>query len=163
MMEEIKYITLDDSDHSGWEAVGGLFTQMYSRMDEYGLLLPLTAGGAGKWLKTAQNTTGKFGIVILAKKGEKAVGFAHGMIKYLPDYLGGFPVGTITHVFVDDDYTRSGIGKGMVKMLEDWFRMKKVHSVELQVISGNLAAKEFWKKLGYLEELQQYRKTADRW
>jgi ribosomal protein S18 acetylase RimI-like enzyme len=45
--------------------------------------------------------------------------------------------------------------------LQDWFRMKKVHSVELQVISGNPEAKEFWKKLGFVEELQQYRKYCD--
>jgi len=45
--------------------------------------------------------------------------------------------------------------------LEDWFVTKKVHSIELQVITGNPLAKEFWKKLGYLEELQQYRKTWD--
>lgn len=161
-MDEIKYIRLDDSNNDEWEAVGGLFTRMYSRMDEMGLIMPLTAGGTEKWLKTAQNTAGRFGLVILAKKKEKAIGFAHGLIKYLPDYLGGYAVGSITHVYVDDDYTRSGIGKAMVNFLEEWFRVKKVHSIELQVITKNPGAKEFWKQLGYLEELQQYRKTADR-
>jgi ribosomal protein S18 acetylase RimI-like enzyme len=163
MMAEIKYIKLDDSDNADWDTVRELFARMYSRMDELGLMLPLAPGGAEKWLKTARNTAGKFGHVILAKEGEKAVGFAHGMIKFLPDYLGGFAVGSISHVYVDDHYRQSGIGKAMVKLLEDWFRMKKVHSIELQVIFGNPAAKEFWKKLGYLEELQQYRKTADQW
>lgn len=162
-MEDVRYIRLDDSDNALWETVAELFTRMYSRMDELGLLLTLAPDGAEKWLKTARNTSGKFGLVILAKKGENAVGFAHGMIKFLPDYLGGFPVGSITHVFVDDDYIRSGIGRDMVNLLEEWFRTKKVHSIELQVIIGNPDAKEFWKKLGYLEELQQYRKTIDRW
>jgi ribosomal protein S18 acetylase RimI-like enzyme len=163
MMEDVRYIRLDDSDNALWETVAELFTRMYSRMDELGLLLTLAPDGAEKWLKTARNTSGKFGLVILAKKGENAVGFAHGMIKFLPDYLGGFPVGSITHVFVDDDYIRSGIGRDMVNLLEEWFRTKKVHSIELQVIIGNPDAKEFWKKLGYLKELQQYRKTIDRW
>lgn len=162
-MEEIKYIKLDDSDNADWDAIRELFTRMYSRMDELGLMLPLVPGGTDKWLKTARNTAGKFGLAILAKEGEKTVGFAHGMIKFLPDYLGGFAVGSISHVFVDDHSRQSGIGKAMVKLLEEWFRMKKVHSIELQVIIGNPAAKEFWKKLGYLEELQQYRKTADQW
>ena len=162
-MEDRKYLRLDDSSSNDWEAVRELFKRMYSRMDEYGLMLPLAPDGAEKWLQTAQNTAGRFGLVVLAKIGDKPVGFAHGMIKYLPDYLGGFPVGSITHVFVNDDYTGSGIGKTMVKILEDWFQSKKTHSVELQVISGNLPAKEFWKKLGYLEELLQYRKFADQW
>jgi ribosomal protein S18 acetylase RimI-like enzyme len=163
MMEEIIYMSLDASDNSGWKATGELFKLMYSRMEDLGLMLPLAPEGTEKWLKTAQNTAGRFGLVILAKKGEKAVGFAHGVIKYLPDYIGGFPVGSITHIFVDNDHTGSGIGKAMVGLLEEWFRSKKVHSVELQVICGNPGAKEFWKKLGYLEELQQYRKSGDQW
>jgi GNAT superfamily N-acetyltransferase len=161
MMEEIRYIRLDDPDNEDWNAVGELFTRMYARMDELGLILPLIHSGTEKWLKTARNTAGKYGMVILAKDKDKAIGFAHGMIKFLPDYLGGFTVGLITHVYVDDDSRRTGVGKALVNLLEDWFRMKKVHSMELQVISGNPAAQEFWKKLGYLEELKQYRKTWD--
>jgi ribosomal protein S18 acetylase RimI-like enzyme len=159
-MEEIIYINLINSDDSEWNEVKELFARMYAQMGEMGLMVPLVPGGADKWLKMARNTAGKFGIVILAKKGEKAIGFAHGMITFLPDYIGGFAVGSITHVFVEDEFSRSGIGKSMVKILEDWFLAKKVHSVELEVISGNLGAKEFWKKLGYLEELQQYRKIT---
>jgi len=128
-------------------------------MDDMGLMLPLAEGGEKKWIKTARNTAGKFGIVILALNNNDVVGFAHGLIKFLPDYLGGYAVGSITHVFVSDDQKLSGIGKELVNMLEEWFRTKKVHSVELQVITGNPGAKEFWKKLGYTEELTQYRKT----
>ena len=163
MMEVLNYTRLDRPDGKDWDAVGELFTRMYARMDEMGLMLPLIPGGTEKWMKTAQNTAGRYGMVILAKKGESVVGFAHGMLKFLPDYLGGFAIGSITHVYVEDDSRRSGIGKALVNMLEDWFREKKTHSIELQVITGNPAAKEFWKKLGYLEELQQYRKTSDQW
>ncbi|MCK9398975.1 MAG: GNAT family N-acetyltransferase [Bacteroidales bacterium] len=161
MMREYDYIKLDQPEDPDWIVVGELFTRMYSRMDEIGLLLPLSADGTEKWLKTVRNTSGKYGLVILVKDWGKAVGFAHGMVKFLPDYLGGFAVGSITHVYVDDDSRRSGIGKVLVNLLEDWFLTKKVHSIELQVITGNPLAKEFWKKLGYLEELQQYRKTWD--
>jgi len=161
MMREYDYIKLDQPEDPDWIVVGELFTRMYSRMDEIGLLLPLSADGTEKWLKTVRNTSGKYGLVILVKDWGKAVGFAHGMVKFLPDYLGGFAVGSITHVYVDDDSRRSGIGKVLVNLLEDWFVTKKVHSIELQVITGNPLAKEFWKKLGYLEELQQYRKTWD--
>lgn len=159
-MEDIRYIKLNESDYAEWEAVGELFARMYERMGEMGLMVPLVPDGADKWIRMARNTAGKFGIIILVKKGEEAIGFAHGMITFLPDYIGGFPVGTITHVFVEDQFSRSGIGKAMVKLLEAWFRTKKVHSIELEVINGNLGAKEFWKKLGYLEELQQYRKIT---
>lgn len=161
-MREYDYIKLDQPEDPDWIVVGELFTRMYSRMDEIGLLLPLSADGTEKWLKTVRNTSGKYGLVILVKDWGKAVGFAHGMVKFLPDYLGGFAVGSITHVYVDDDSRRSGIGKALVNQLEDWFLTKKVHSIELQVITGNPLAKEFWKKLGYKEELIQYRKTLDK-
>lgn len=161
-MREYDYIKLDQPEDPDWIVVGELFTRMYSRMDEIGLLLPLSADGTEKWLKTVRNTSGKYGLVILVKDWGKAVGFAHGMVKFLPDYLGGFAVGSITHVYVDDDSRRSGIGKALVNQLEDWFLTKKVHSIELQVITGNPLAKEFWKKLGYNEELIQYRKTLDK-
>lgn len=147
----------DDPD---WDNVGKLFSRMYERMGELGLMLPLDDDGAEKWLRTTKNTSGKYGLLILASKGGKVIGFAHGLIKFLPDYLGGFAVGSITHIYVDEDSRRSGIGKALVSQLEEWFREKKVHSVELQVISGNPAGKEFWKSLGYQEELCQYRKSA---
>ena len=161
-MREYDYIKLEQPENPDWKVVGDLFLRMYSGMDELGLKLPLGSGGGKKWLKMAQNTSGKFGIVILVKDYGKAVGFAHGMIRFLPDYLGGFAVGLITHVYVDDDTRRSGIGKALVNQLEDWFLTKKVHSIELQVITVNPVAKEFWKQLGYNEELIQYRKTIDK-
>jgi len=158
-MREYDYIKLDQPEDPDWNIAGELFTRMYSQMNEIGLLLPLCDDGTEKWLKTARNTSGRFGVTILAKDWGKAVGFAHGMIKFLPDYLGGYAVGTITHVYVDDDCRHSGIGKALVNQLEEWFLTKKVHSIELQVITGNPIANEFWKKLGYNEELIQYRKT----
>ena len=161
-MGDLNFIILDKPEARDWEVVGELFKRMYSRMDEMGLMLPLCTDGTEKWLKTARNTSGKYGLVILAKNGGKAIGFAHGMLKFLPDYLGGFAVGSITHVYVDDDARRAGIGKALVNQLENWFRIKKVHSIELQVITGNPAAKEFWENLGYRQELLQYRKTSQR-
>lgn len=159
-MKRIEYIILDKGDHPGWEEVAKLFTRMYAEMDGIGLMLPLAPDGTGMWLRTAMNTAGKFGIVILALEEGRAAGFAHGMIKFLPDYLGNHAIGTITHVFVEDKSRRSGVGKALVKKLEEWFMDKKVHSVELQVIAGNRAGKEFWEEMGYNEELSQYRKSC---
>jgi ribosomal protein S18 acetylase RimI-like enzyme len=159
-MGKTEYILLDSSDHPNWDEVGELFTRMYERMEEMGLELPLVDGGMEKWMRTAQNTSGKFGIVVMAKDGDKALGFAHGMLKFLPDYLGGYPVGSITHIYVDENARRSGIGKELVNELEEWFTVKKVHSIELQVITGNPVAKKFWEQLGYGEELLQFRKIS---
>lgn len=161
-MMEVECIYLDTTDHPAWDEVELLFGRMYEDMEQMGLMIPLAENGAGKWIKTVQNTSGKYGIVVLAKINDKAVGFAHGMIKFLPDYLGGYPVGSITHVFIDEAHRKRGIGRELVNELEEWFRMKKVDSIELQVVTGNPVAKDFWASLGYGQELIQFRKQAGR-
>jgi ribosomal protein S18 acetylase RimI-like enzyme len=157
-MDELEFINLADQEGDEWEQVESLFRKMYALMHELGLMLPLESGGALKWMSAARNTAEKFGKVVVAKDQGTVVAFAHGMIKFLPDYLGGQSVGIITHIFVDKDYRDRQVGARLVTMLEDWFRQKKVHSVELQVISGNPGAMEFWQNLGYREELRQFRK-----
>lgn len=158
-MGKTEFILLDSREHPLWDKVPGLLRRMYGQMKAMGLTLPMVEEGEDKWLGTARNTAGKFGIVVLAMDEENAVGFAHGSLKFLPDYLGGHLVGSITHVFVSDEKRKTGLGENLVKILEEWFRDKKVHSIELQVIAGNAGGKAFWEKLGYLEELTQYRKS----
>ncbi|MDX9907060.1 MAG: GNAT family N-acetyltransferase [Bacteroidales bacterium] len=161
-MEKIGFIRLDNSELPDWEVIPALFNEMYARMDEMGLMVPLAGDGAQKWLRSTRNMAGKFGIVVMARIGEVPVGFAHGMIKFLPDYLGNHSVGMITHVFVKDEARKMGLGKELVKMLEEWFHDKDVHSIELQVINDNLIAQKFWKSLGYKVELTQYRKIRSK-
>ena len=158
-MDELKFSVITDEDQDNWIQVESLFRNMYSYMLELGLMLSLESNGAAKWLTSARNTAGKFGRVVIAKDSEKVIAFAHGMIKFLPDYLGGRPVGIITHIFVDKVYRDKKVGAELVNMLEQWFHLKRVHSVELQVISGNAEAMEFWKNLGFSEELRQFRKV----
>jgi len=161
IMDDLTYISLNDHEQEEWEQVETLFRKMYQLMHEMGLMLPLERDGAAKWLSTARNTTGKFGKVVIAKDSGTVIAFAHGMVKFLPDYLGGHAVGLITHIFVDKNFRDRQVGARLVAMLEEWFRFKRVHSVELQVISGNPDAMAFWKNLGFEEELRQFRKIMD--
>jgi GNAT superfamily N-acetyltransferase len=157
-MDDLIILNLADGDEPEWDQVEALFRKMYHHMLELGLMLPLDSGGSLKWISSARNTAGKFGKVVVAKSGDQVVAFAHGMIKFLPDYLGGDAVGIITHIFVDKSFRDRQIGVALVENLEQWFRLKRVHSVELQVISQNADAMGFWTNLGYSEELRQYRK-----
>jgi GNAT superfamily N-acetyltransferase len=160
-LKKTEYIILDKNEQPEWEEVYSLYIRMYQAMDQMGLMMPLVDGGAEKWLKTVKNTSGKFGIVFLAISENEPVGFAQGMIRFLPDYLGGQPVGLIGHIFVDEKCRRDGIGRELVKKLENWLNMKRVHSIELQVIGGNPGAAEFWKSIGYELELLQFRKIIN--
>lgn len=157
-MNSMEIIILENPEDQAWDQLKELFVRMYGSMQAQGLLLPLDKDGADKWLGTAKNTAGKFSRTIIARSGDKSIGFVHGMIRFLPDYLGGYPAGVITHIFIEDPYRKAGTGRELIQKLEEWFLLKNVHSVELQVITGNPDAMDFWRSLGFEEELRQYRK-----
>lgn len=137
-----------------------LFRDMYRYMDNHGLKLELAEKGERKWLDGVIKGLGRFGVLQVAENGEAVVGFAHGSLRLTPDYLDSRKVGVITHVFVVEEYRGNRVGEDLVKGLEKWFASKDVHSVELQVLSGNKNGIAFWEKLGYPLELQQHRKAG---
>ena len=133
---------------------------MYDDMLGHGLMLTLAGDGPQKWLDSVKKSLGRFGVLYISVSEKEISGFAHGSLRLTPDFLGNKKVGVVTHVFVKDVERREGAGKALVSSLEKWFADQQVHSVELQVLSDNLPALDFWKKLGYQTELQQYRKLA---
>lgn len=157
-MDKMRFIILESPDDPAWAQVETLLAKMYVVMQSRGLMLPLADNGPALWSASARNTAGRFSRTVLATLDEKPVGFAHGAIKFLPDYLGGGAVGTVTHIYVESQGRRTGTGKEMARVLEDWFREKKARSVELQVISENDEGITFWENLGYVPELLQFRK-----
>ena len=160
-MNEFHIISIDNPDNPYMEHVKELFTDMYLYMQHHGLMLELAENGAELWLASLRNTLGKFGILCVAVEYEKVIGFAHGALKFGPDYLGSPKIGLITHIYVREETQKKGTGEALVNALYDWFREKKVGSVELQVISGNSKGIAFWEKLGFTRELFQYRKFMD--
>jgi GNAT superfamily N-acetyltransferase len=141
--------------------VQSMFAEMYKDMLGHGLLLELTEDGSEKWLASVTKSLGRFGILLLCFDETDGLGFAHGSIRLTPDYLGNKKVGVINHVFVREKGRGAGAGETMVKTLEQWFKSKDVHSVELQVLAENTPAIGFWQKLGYQRELLQYRKRKN--
>ena len=150
---------ITDSNDPAWEVVEVLFEEMYQFMAEHGLGLPLTEGGASQWIGSVKKGLGRFGLVFICADDDEITGFSHGSIKLSPDYLGNKKIGVITHVHVKDKHRTKGSGTALVKALEQWFEKQQVHSVELQVLSANNYAIRFWEKLGYSQELHQYRKN----
>jgi ribosomal protein S18 acetylase RimI-like enzyme len=160
MTQNIIIREIPHGDDPAMIKVEQLFFDMYAFMNDHGLRLGLTEKGEQKWLDGIRKGMGRFGVLLVAEQEGKVLAFAHGSVRLTPDYLGNRKVGVITHVYVDGEFRGGGIGENMVKGLEDWFREKEVHSVELQVLSGNKSGIAFWEKLGYPLELKQYRKAG---
>ncbi len=161
MPDKISIRELQDKNDPAFTEVGSLFQSMYAFMQKNGLQLTLAEDGSEKWLKGIKQSLGRFGVIFISSEGDTITGFAHGSIRLAPDYLGNRKLGAITHVFVNAEAREKGSGRALVHALENWFKEKEVHSIELQVLSANKNAIEFWNKLGYPAELIQNRKMAE--
>lgn len=160
-MEDLRILEVNKDD-AYMDQIETLFAELYGYMANTGLLIPLIPHGEELWRKSTEKLTGgRFGMLLAAVTGEKVVGFAHGTIKFAPDYMGGLKVGYITQIFISPEHRARNIGKKLVKTLEEWFRSKSVHSYELQVLCGNNNGIGFWENLGYKRELLQMRKMLN--
>jgi GNAT superfamily N-acetyltransferase len=159
-MTEIKYRHIEDPEDMALDQVRQLFSEMYSHMREHGLMLELDAGGAEKWIASLKRTLKRFAVLQVAGNGEEIIGFAHGSLSLTPDYLGSKKIGVVTHIYVIPEYRSKKVATRLLDGLEDWFRGQKVHSIELQVLTQNLEALNFWRKMGYKSELFQFRKIS---
>lgn len=160
-MEDIRILEVNKDD-AYMDQIETLFAELYDYMANTGLLMPLIPHGEKLWRKSIEKLIGgRFGILLAAVTGEKVVGFAHGTIKFSPDYMGGLKTGYITQIFILPEHRTKRVGKKLVETLEEWFRNKGVHSYELQVLCGNTKGIGFWENLGYKKELLQMRKLPD--
>ena len=143
-----------------WRDLPVLFQDMYTHFDEKSedRVLPLVDGGDLSWLEMVGAMPTKMGYVGGSVTDSCLVGFISARIKALPAYLGGHWVGEISHLFVSPEHRRSGIASALADSALNWLRESGVTNVELQVVSGNSTADEFWRSLGFNQELTQYRK-----
>jgi ribosomal protein S18 acetylase RimI-like enzyme len=156
-MSEYEIILLDADDPRVLQTEA-LFREMYEFQEAHGLLLGLAPDGPAKWLQGVVKGLGRFGCLVGASDGDRLVGFAHGSLQVLPDYLGGGLGGFISHLFVRPEVRGSALGQKLAERALLWLQEKGVSSVELQVLVRNERAIRFWEKLGFVPELFQLRK-----
>jgi GNAT superfamily N-acetyltransferase len=135
-----------------------LFVELYEYIKPKGLALPLLKNGEKLWMESVKNTLGNYSTVIVAIDNGRVIGFAYGMLKFLPDYLGGNKVGVITHFFVVPTYRNMQVGKQLCTRAMKWFESKEISSIEVQIAAVNPDAEKFWKRMGFQFELMQLRK-----
>lgn len=139
-------------------AIPSLFEAMYAEMASQGRLLPLVPGGAEQWTRSICNGLERTGRLCVAVEEGDVIGFAHGTIKLSAEHQGSLRIGMVTHLYVRPARRRSGAARALANALEEWFDSRQVHSVELQVVSGNEAGISFWRAQGFSPELIQFRK-----
>lgn len=146
---------LDKADDPRCAGITELFEAMYREEAAYGSLAVLAPGGAALWLKGATAGLERFARLCVVEVDGRVVGFAHGAVRLLPDYIGGGAVGSVTHIYVDARARRLGAARILLNSLEEWFRARNVSRMELTVVSGNSAGRAFWTACGYEVALHQ--------
>lgn len=90
--------------------------------------------------------------LFVAEHHSQVVGFAQGFIRQAPDIPVIVPrrYGVVDDVVVREGFRRSGVGRSLVKRVEQWVLEKGVFQVELNVWEFNKGAMAFYEEVGYL-------------
>ena len=92
-------------------------------------MLDLTDDGSSIWLKSLHNTLGRFTKLFIAFENSVPVGFASGSLAIINDYLGSKKIGVVNHIYILKENRSQHLASKMLKMLEEWFEEKEVHSI----------------------------------
>ena len=141
------------------DQVENLFVQLFDYMKTVGLVTPLIKGGEKLWRDSLEKTIGKMSVLIIAEKDKEVMGFAHGILRFAPNFLGEYKIGFVPHVYVSSKVRAKGVGENLYLKLEEWFKQKDVKVYELQVLCGNSGAINFWEKMGYIKNIVQMYKS----
>lgn len=98
--------------------------------------------------------------ILLACAGEQPVGFVTGMLRDTPaiDLLVPARLVVVDNLYVDSEYRRSGLGRGMMQAIEAWAKRSGAEYVELHVYEFNTQAVAFYERLGYTTLSRRMRK-----
>ena len=159
-MDAVKIVHVSSGDKLFLPGVQELFNELYDYIGETekNLMLPPEKNASKMWIASIEKILGRFGELIVAVENDTVVGFAAGLLRFTPDLLGAKKVGYITYFYVTPAARKKNIAKKMLAELENWFREKNVHSIELQVTFNNTTGQGFWKAMGYQHEVIQLRK-----
>lgn len=158
MINKIKYRRIEDKNDPALEQVAALFAELYSYVSDKGQKNQMVPNGEKLWIASVKRSLNKMGVIIIAEDGSETVGFIHGVIRFLPDFLGGAKTGFIAHHYISLNYRGAGIGRQLLKETERWFISRNVKQSEAYVNVGNINSKAYFEKNGYDHEIIQLRK-----
>ena len=92
---------------------------------------------------------------ILMAKDEKGVNVGFAMVSIRTDYVEGAtssPTGYLEAIYVEPEFRKTGVGKKLVEMGEDWCKEKGCKQMGSDTWLNHEKARAFHRKLGFWEE-----------
>ncbi|HEY0979113.1 MAG TPA: GNAT family N-acetyltransferase [Flavobacteriales bacterium] len=158
-MSDVRIIAVKDAADPRLEQLPPMFEDLHDVMHRHGMMQELAPNGARIWLDGLKAGLERFTRLVLAVQGDTVVGFTCGSVKLAPEYLGGALVGHWTQLYVTADHRRGGVSRAMSELLHEWFREKKVTSIETQVVREHPSSVPFAESFGYQVEWINLRRT----
>ncbi len=91
------------------------------------------------------------GLVLVALDGDEVIGYSISEIKDPPRGSTRTEYGYIHHMAVTESHRRAGVGEMMFDKILEWFKLKGMDRIELDITSKNYVSSSFWGKLGFEE------------
>ena len=132
-----------------------LWDALYTHQRAHGMTTAVAADGFSRWAAALTPVLGRFACLLVAEAGEEPVGFLAGRVRAPTPPFGPAPVGFVSEVFVLAGRRGAGTGKALLAAAGRWFAAEGVERLELQVLTGNTAARDAYRRLGWGEELVQ--------
>ncbi len=87
--------------------------------------------------------------VLVAEVDGQVVGYVLGVVvDLMPEIFEHHAGGFLADIFVEESYRGRGLGRALVRALEDWFRHNGLRYFEWHVASSNKSALAFWEAMG---------------
>jgi GNAT superfamily N-acetyltransferase len=141
-----------------------LFAQHVEHLSTVGQVVPMVPDAPHLWRVAVERGIGRLGTVAVAvtrpdgAADEQAIGFCYGVIRALPDYLGGAKFATMPHFFVQHHHRGVGVGSQLFRAFEQWCIDRGCTSIESYVAMGDQRAMRFWEAAAFQHEHTQIRK-----
>ena len=92
--------------------------------------------------------------IAVADAGDQLIGFATAELHAMRPLYPAGKYGLISDVCVTEAWRRIGVGRALAQDLLEWFRSKRVTTVELYVGALNPVSIAFWEALGFRDFLR---------
>ncbi|MEJ8547083.1 GNAT family N-acetyltransferase [Brevibacillus borstelensis] len=98
-----------------------------------------------------QYTQSRFGVVYVAlDSASRPIGYALASLK--KDLVAEILLGHIDELYVTPEYRGQHTAKALVAEMNGWFQRQDVSAVSVHVDVENMAAQNFWEKIGFEKE-----------
>jgi len=91
----------------------------------------------------------KNGVVMVAEVNGKVIGFCLARLADTPPPMQSRACGEILDAVVAVDYRRQGIGEQLIAAVKQWFTVRDVTRLHVNVMSHNPIGVAFWRKMGF--------------